>query len=75
VTTPSQIIALLHSLNFGDLDAIRAKLDEATGACGALGREELTGILGEAQAALATGDLKTFRKRIETAVSRLGHLR
>jgi hypothetical protein len=59
VTTPSQLIALLHSLSFGDLDAIRAKLDEAAAAC-----EELGG-----------GDLKTFRKRVETAVSRLGHLR
>jgi hypothetical protein len=75
VTNPSQIIALLHSLNFGDLDAIRAKLDEATTACDALGRDELTGILAEARTALTSGDLKTFRKRIETTVSRLGHLR
>ena len=75
MTTPSQLIALLNSLSLGDLDAIRAKLDEATSACGALGREELAGVLAEARAALCSGDLKTYRKRVETAVAKLGHLR
>ena len=75
MTTPSQIIALLNSLSLGDLDAIRAKLEEASSACGALGREELAAVLVEARAALSTGDLKTYRKRVETAVARLGHLR
>jgi hypothetical protein len=75
VTTPSQLIALLHSLSFGDLDAIRAKLDEAAAACEELGREELSSLVAEARTALGGGDLKTFRKRVETAVSRLGHLR
>jgi hypothetical protein len=75
VTTPSQIIALLNSLSLGDLDAIRAKLEEASSACDALGREELAAVLAEARAALSSGDLKTYRKRVETAVARLGHLR
>ena len=75
MTTPSQIIALLNSLTLGDLDAIRSKLEEASEACGTLGREELAGVLGEARAALASGDLKTYRKRVETAVAKLGHLR
>ena len=75
MTTPSQIIALLNSLSLGDLDAIRAKLDEASRACDALGREELAAVLVEARGALSTGDLKTYRKRVETAVARLGHLR
>jgi hypothetical protein len=75
VTTPTQIIALLNSLSFGDLDAIRAKLDEASQACGALGKEELSALVAEARAAISAGDLKTYRKRIETTVARLGHLR
>lgn len=75
MTTPSQIIALLNSLAFGDLAAIRAKLEEASEACGALGRDELAAVLVEARAALGTGDLKTYRKRVETALARLGHLR
>jgi hypothetical protein len=75
VTTPSQIIALLNSLSLGDLDAIRAKLDEASEACGALGKDELSGLVAEARAAISAGDVKTYRKRIETAVARLGHLR
>lgn len=75
MTTPSQIIALLNSLSLGDLDAIRAKLEEASSACDALGRDELAAVLVEARAALSSGDLKTYRKRVETAVARLGHLR
>lgn len=75
MTTPSQIIALLNSLTLGDLDAIRAKLDEATAGCAALGRDELAGLIGEARAALVSGDVKTYRKRVETAIARLGHLK
>jgi hypothetical protein len=75
VSTPSQIIALLNSLSFGDLEAIRAKLDEASAACGALGKDELAALVAEARTAISTGDLKTYRKKIETTVSRLGHLR
>ena len=75
MTTPSQLIALLNSLSLGDLDAIRAKLDEASTACGALGRDELAAVLAEARTALSSGDLKTYRKRVETAVAKLGHLR
>ena len=75
MTTPSQIIAVLNSLTLGDLDAVRAKLEEASSACATLGHEELGGIIGEAREALARGDVKLFRKRVETAVARLGHLR
>ena len=75
MTTPSQIIALLNSLSFGDLEAIRSKLEEASAACGALGKEELATLVAEARAAISSGDLKTYRKRIETTVARLGHLR
>jgi hypothetical protein len=75
VTTPTQLIALLNSLTFGDLDAIRARLDEARGALESLGHDEVATIVGDARAALCGGDLKTYRKRVETAIAKLGHLR
>lgn len=73
--TPTQIIALLNSLALGDLDGIRGKLDEARAGCAALGKAEIATLVGEAREALASGDLTTYRKRVETAVARLGHVR
>jgi hypothetical protein len=75
VNTPSQVIAVLNALTQGDLEAIRAKLAEARGACVALGHDEVALIVAEAQGALTGGDLKTYRKKVETAVAKLGHLR
>lgn len=75
MTTPAQLIALLNSLSFGDLDAIRAKLDEARGELVSLGHDDVAVIVSDARTALAGGDLKTYRKRVETAVAKLGHLR
>ena len=40
-----------------------------------MGLADVAGALDEALAALAAFDLKTFRKRINHAVSRLGHAR
>jgi low affinity Fe/Cu permease len=73
--TTSQLIAHLQGLTVGDLDALRAKLDEGIAASRALGHEEVALVLDDARRSLARGDLKTFRKRVETAVARLGHLR
>ena len=72
---PSKLIAYLHSINVGDLDGIRAKLVAAKQACLDLDQEDLAGILDDAEQALGRADLKIYRKRIETVVSRLGHLR
>lgn len=73
--TPSQLIAFLNALHLGDVDALRAKLDEAGTACAGLGQDELVAQLGSARTALDGGDVRTYRKRIETVISRLGHLR
>ena len=73
--TPTRLIALLNSLALGDLDGIRGKLDEARVGCEALGRTELATLIVEARDALQSGDLKTYRRRVETTVARLGHLR
>ena len=71
----SQLIALLNSINVGEIDTIRARLGEARQACLDLEQCELVAKLEEAEEALARFDLKTYRKRVETVVAKLGHLR
>ena len=75
VMETQQLIAFLNAIQVGPLDDIRGKLGEARGRCIDLGQVELADKLAEAQAALDAADLKTYRKRIETVVSRLGHLK
>ena len=72
---PAKIIATLNALNVGEMDLIRAKLDQARRACLDLEQEELAARLGEASSALLKADLKTYRKRVESVISRLGHLK
>jgi len=72
---PDQLIASLNAINVGELDVLRAKLEEARAACAEAGHDDLAGLLEESLAALSRGDLKTYRKRIGTVVARLGHLR
>ena len=71
----SNLIALLNSLSGGELDGLQAKLQEAEQGCRELGHEELGDRLGEACQALMRCDTRTYRKQVETVVSRLGHLR
>ena len=70
-----QLIAFLNALHVGDLEALHRKLGEAQRACEAADQPELASRLVEAAAALKSGDVKTYRRRIETVVARLGHLR
>jgi hypothetical protein len=71
----SSLIALLNSLSVGELDSLQAKLMEADQGCRDLGHVDLADRLGEARQALLRSDTRTFRKQVETVVSRLGHLR
>jgi hypothetical protein len=71
----SQLIAALNSLDVGELDGVRTKLAKAKQACADLQQEELAKKLTEAEAALLKADLDTYRKRVETVIARLGHLR
>jgi hypothetical protein len=73
--TATQIIASLNSLHVGQFDTIQARLEQARQACLGLELEELALKLEEAGTALRGADLKTYRKRVETVVARLGHLR
>ena len=71
----SNLIALLNSLSVGELDSLQDKLQEAEQGCRNLGHTDLGDRLGEARGALKRCDTRTFRKQVETVVSRLGHLR
>lgn len=72
---PSQLIAALNSMSVGDVESIRSKLAEAEEACRRLGQDELADRLDQARKALSAADLRTYRKLVETVISRLGHLR
>jgi hypothetical protein len=62
-------------MGFGDIQALQAKLAEAAETCRGMGQDDLAALLVEARAGLSGGDLKLYRKRLETVVSKLGHLR
>jgi hypothetical protein len=71
-----KIIRDLNSLAVGELERILSHLDDARSAV--RHREDLADVaesLEEARQAITSGDLRTYRKRIERAVSRLGHAR
>ena len=70
-----QLLASLNALKVGDLDSIGVRLSEARQACEGLGQPELAASLNEADDALAAGDVRLFRKRVQHVVARLGHLR
>jgi hypothetical protein len=72
---PAQIIASLNALSLGDMEVIRVRLVEARRACLELRLPELAGKLDEASSALEQADLKTYRRRVETVIARLGHLK
>ncbi len=74
-TSPSQIIASLNSLHLGETDKIRVQLDAARDGCLALEQGELAQWLAEASAALYQADLRTYRRRVESVIARLGHLK
>jgi hypothetical protein len=71
----SQLIAFLNSIQVGDLDAIQGKLRLAREACDELSQPELSTTLQEAAEALSELDVRTYKKRVATVISRLGHVR
>jgi hypothetical protein len=72
---PSQLISHLNAIDIGDLDRIRGKLAEASAACVAIDQPDLADKLDEAMQALDRIDLKTYRRRVATVISKLGHIR
>jgi hypothetical protein len=73
--TTRALIETLNNLTFGELGRLSARVVEVRAEAAKLGQDEAARILDEALAALAAGDLRAFRKKIQHAVSRLGHAR
>ena len=71
----SWLLTHLNSIRVGDLSAIKSKLLEAREGCVAMEQDGLAELLGEAISALDQADMKTYRKRVETVIARLGHIR
>jgi len=71
----TQLIAYLNALDRGEVDAIRAKLEQARQACIELDQTQLAEQLSHASRALADADTKRYRKCVETVIARLGHVR
>jgi len=69
----TELIAFLNAIDIGEMDKIRAKLDEARRACLGLDHDELAQKLDEAGQALTRADMKTYHKRVKTVIARLGH--
>lgn len=69
------MIEVLNSLSVGELSSLRRKVEEVREGADQQGLTEITAILDEALAHLAAGDLRTFRRKVAHAVSRLGHVR
>lgn len=74
-TSPARIIAALNALHRGEMDGIRAKLEQARRACLELNQAELAERLEEASDALRRADVRTYRRRVESVISQLGHLK
>ena len=73
--TTAQIIGSLNALHLGDIDVIRSRLLEAKRACLELRQDGLARNLDEANQALERADVRTYRKRVETVIAQLGHLK
>jgi len=73
--TPAQILASLKALHLGDLDTIDARLAEAEEACRGLPAPEIAERVRGARDAIRAADTRGFRKHVEAAVSKLGHLK
>ena len=71
----SQLVVYLNSIDVGQLDKIESKLELAQQACISIDQEEMARKLREAGEALHRADMKTYRKRLETVIARLGHIR
>ena len=73
--TATQLVAYLNAIDVGELTGIEAKLEEARRACLQMEQPGLADTLGEAEQALILADMTTYRKRVETVIARLGHIR
>ncbi len=69
------LISALNNLSVGEFSRIRSRLSALREELSAVGLDEVAGILAEAEGCLDDFDLKGFRKKVQHAVSRLGHVK
>lgn len=69
------LIETLNGLVVGEFSRIQSRLVEVREQLGEAGAEEIVTILDEAKTHLDAFDLKAYRKKIQHAVSRIGHLK
>ena len=65
----------LNNLNVGELSTLSMRVAEIRDEVQQSGFTEVSQILDEALAALEAMDVKSFRRKIQHSVSRLGHIR
>ncbi len=71
--TIKALIEVLNNLTSGELGRMSARVREVRHEAASMGLEEVVRILDDALASLDACDLKGFRKKLQHAVSRLGH--
>ncbi len=69
------LIEILNNLTTGEVGRLSARVGEVRDEARRMGLAEVAGLLDEALAQLAVCDLRGFRKKVQHAVSRLGHVR
>ena len=69
------ILACLNSLSLGEISRVRVELSRASSSLAALGQPELAARVTEAAAALASGNVKEYRRAISNVTARLGHVK
>ncbi|RMG48794.1 MAG: hypothetical protein D6718_01050 [Acidobacteria bacterium] len=69
------LIDTLNNLTVGELGTLASRVGEVRSEAAKMGLDEVAAILDEALGCLDRCDLKGFRKKIQHAVSRLGHVK
>ena len=73
--TIKALIDALNNLTLGEFDTLVGRVGELRAETAHRGLDEITTILDEAMERLRLADVRGFRKKVQHAVSRLGHVR
>ena len=69
------IIDVLNNLTVGEFSRLTSRVEEVRDVCAERGFEEVALILETSLERLGAGDIRGFRRKVQHAVSRLGHAR
>lgn len=73
--TIKAVIETLNTLTTGELTQLHVRVAEARDRIQELGHADIAALLDEALGLLKAFDVKGFRKKVQHAVSRLGHIK